>query len=390
MKAVVCQNTDLRVVDRPPLAPGKGQVLLEVLRCGICGSDLHLRYHCDHMAALMVRSGYPHFPSASDEVVFGHEFCGEILAYGPRTSHKLKPGTRVTAVPILRNGADIDLLGLSARSAGAYAEQVVVEETLMSPVPNGLDADRAALTEPMAVGLHAVARSEVKKGDVSIVIGCGPVGLAVICMLKARGVRTIVASDFSPGRRELARRCGADVLIDPAKNSPYQSWEQYGFIGTIPGLLELALGTREKLGKLPFPWWNTWRLIDSLGVKPKRPVIFECVGVPGILQTILDGAPLYSRVIVVGVCMVPDTIEPSLAINKEIDLRFVLGYSPLEYRDTLHLIAEGKVKCAPVLTGTVGLDGVAGAFSALGDPERHAKILIDPKRTGDEVAAYSP
>jgi threonine dehydrogenase-like Zn-dependent dehydrogenase len=82
---------------------------------------------------------------------------------------------------------------------------------------------------------------------------------------------------------------------------------------------------------------------------------------------------------VVGVCMSPDKIRPAMAINKEIDLRFVVGYTPLEFRDTLHMLAEGKVDPAPLITGTVGLPGVANAFDALGNPESHAKILIDPK-----------
>jgi len=385
MKAVICQNAQLRVADRPLLKPAKGQVLLKVLRCGICGSDLHLRHHCDHMGALVKRAGYEHFPKASDEVVFGHEFCGEILDYGPRTSGKLKPGTTVCAIPLLRNGKDIDLLGLSARSAGAYAEQVIVDEALMVPVPNGLPADQAALTEPMAVALHAVRRSEIRKSEVGIVIGCGPVGLAVIAMLKARGVKAIVASDYSPGRRELARRCGADVVINPAENSPYADGRKYGFVESLSDMVELGVSTREKLGKLPVPWWQSWRVIEKLGLQPKRPVIFECVGVPGILQSILDGAPLLSRVIVVGVCMQADSIEPSLAINKEIELRFVLGYTPLEYRDALHLLAEGKVDARPLITGTVGLDGVDAAFTALCDPERHAKILIDPMQRGRKI-----
>ena len=68
-----------------------------------------------------------------------------------------------------------------------------------------------------------------------------------------------------------------------------------------------------------------------------------------------------------------------MAINKEIDLRFVIGYTPLEFRDTLHMLADGEVDPTPLITATVGLDGVDAAFSALGDPEVHAKILIDPK-----------
>jgi threonine dehydrogenase-like Zn-dependent dehydrogenase len=110
-------------------------------------------------------------------------------------------------------------------------------------------------------------------------------------------------------------------------------------------------------------------------------VIFECVGVPGIIDGIIASAPLFSRVVVVGVCMSPDTIRPAMAINKEIDLRFVVGYTPLEFRDTLHMLAQGKVNVAPVVTGTVGLTGVAGAFDALADPGKHAKILIDPRRS---------
>ena len=112
---------------------------------------------------------------------------------------------------------------------------------------------------------------------------------------------------------------------------------------------------------------------------PKRPVIFECVGVPGMISSIVDDAPLFSRVVVVGVCVGPDRFTPAMAINKEIDLRFVLAYTPLEYRDTLHMLAEGKLDPRPLITGTVGLDGVDAAFTALGDPETHAKVLIDPR-----------
>jgi threonine dehydrogenase-like Zn-dependent dehydrogenase len=378
MKAVVCKQARLNVADRPDPVPGKRQALLKVLRCGICGSDLHARNHCDHWNDLMVRTGYNGFIRSDQEVVFGHEFCGEVIDHGPGSSKKLRTGTRVCALPMLRHGDTVDLIGLSPRSSGAYAERVVVEASLMVPVPNGLAADRAALTEPMAVAWHAVRRGKVTKKDVAIVIGCGPVGLGVICVLKAMGVPTIVASDFSAGRRALAQKCGADVVIDPASTSPFANWKDYGFIGDLDGALSLLLDTRDKLGKLPVPWWQAWRLVDALGVVPKSPVIFECVGMPGVLQQIIDGAPLLSRVVVVGVCMKTDQIEPAIAINKEIDLRFALGYTPLEYRDALHAIADGKLRCEPLITGTVGLGGVDAAFSALGDPERHAKILIDP------------
>lgn len=379
MKAVVCQYAELNVVDLPEPVPGTGQVLLEVLRCGICGSDLHLRHHCDHMKSLADRiGGGARFATSSAPVVLGHEFCCEVLDYGPGCNRKLRPGTRIVAQSLLRNGSEIDNPGLSTRATGAYAERMLLQEAVLVPVPNGLSSQMAALTEPMAVGWHAVRRSEIRNRDVAIVIGCGPVGLAVIAGLKARGVRTIVASDFSSARRQLATACGADVVIDPAVTSPYASWEEFGFFMDQPSLFEFGLGTLEKLQQLPLPWWHVWRVADAIGSGPARPVIFECVGVPGVVQQIIDGAPLMSRIVVVGVCMQVDRYEPALAIMKEIDLRFVVNHTPLEFRDTVHMIAAGKLNCAPLLTGEVGLAGVDNAFSALRDPEAHAKILVNP------------
>jgi len=386
MKAVTCRDAELGLADIADPQPGKGQVLLEVVRCGICGSDLHARHHCDELADVMSEVGYGDFMRSSQSVVFGHEFCGEVAEYGPGCRRQTPSATAVVALPLVRRGDQVHALGLSAAAPGAYAEQVIVEESMMLPVPNGLSPDLSALTEPMAVGWHAVRRSEIGKRDVAIVIGCGPIGLAVICMLKARGVRIVVASDLSAARRGLATRCGADIVVDPAQDSPYEAGGR-GHLHTLPAAVELAISTMEKLRRLPVPWQHVWRTIDAVGIKPKRPVVFECVGVPGIIDGIIASAPIFSRVVVVGVCMGEDKVRPSMAINKEIDLRFVVGYTPLEFRDTLQMLAEGKVDAAPLLTGVVGLGGVAAAFDALGNPDRHAKILIDPKSSAARPAA---
>jgi threonine dehydrogenase-like Zn-dependent dehydrogenase len=359
--------------------PARGQVRLEVLRCGICGSDLHARHGCDDWADLAQRLGYDRFARSTQSIVFGHEFCGSVAEYGPKCRKDTAEGTPVVAMPLIRGERGVDTLGLSVHAPGAYAEQLLVQESLMLPVPNGLAAETAALTEPLAVGWHAVRRGEVGKGTVAIVIGCGPIGLSVILLLKAKGVRTVVASDYSPGRRALAAACGADVVIDPAQQSPYTAVEKTGHLTDAPAAFELAVGTVEKLARLPVGWWHLWRLGERLGAAPKHPVIFECVGVPGVIESIIDGAPLFSRVVVVGVCVGGDQITPAMAINKEIDLRFVLGYTPLEFRDTLQMLAEGKADPTPLITGAVGLDGVDAAFAALGEPDRHAKILIDPR-----------
>ncbi len=370
------------MVEREEPVPAKGQVRIEVLRCGICGSDLHARHGVDAWADMAARAGYERFARSDQEVVFGHEFCGTIAEYGPGCRKGTPTGTPVVALPLLRaggRGGVVDTTGLSVHAPGAYADEMLVEESLMLAVPNGLDADIAALTEPMAVAWHAVRRGEVGKRDVAIVIGCGPVGLGVILMLKARGVRCVVASDYSPGRRALAQRCGADIVVDAAVESPFAAAPKKGQLAGVTETLELAVNVSERLGRLPFGEWQLWRLADVAGAMPKRPVIFECVGVPGVIESILADAPPFSRVVVVGVCVGEDRFTPAMAINKEMDLRFVIGYTPLEFHDTLMMLADGKVDPRPLITGSVGLDGVEAAFTALADPEQQAKILVDPR-----------
>src|SRR3954469_6259920 len=312
MRAVVCRSERLEVVDMPPPLPAEGQLLLEGQHCGICGSDLHARSHANALADAAAAVGYDGIFRSHQSVVFGHEFCGAVVEQGPGARRSIPTGTRVVAAPLLRRGGAVHPTGLSPAAPGAYAEQVLVEQSLTFAVPNGLSSEVAALTEPMAVGLHAVHRGEVRKGQVAVVIGCGPVGLAVIAMLKARGVRTVVASDYSAGRRALATACGADIVVDPATESPFERTSGHGHIERAPELFELAVGSMEKLRRIPLvPWNRIYQAAEALGAAtPKHPVIFEGVGVPGVIDQLIAGAPLASRVVVVGVCMQPDRIRP--------------------------------------------------------------------------------
>ena len=304
---------------------------------------------------------------------------GKLPATAPAATANSRLGHPSSHSPLIRHGNEIHAIGLSAAAPGGYAEQVLAQEALTFPVPNGLTPDIAALTEPVAIGWHAVRRSQIKKKDVAVVVGCGPVGLAVISVLKAHGVVTVIGSDLSAGRRKLAAACGADVVVDPREQSPFADSDQRGYITTVPAMANIGLNTMNKLTRLPVPWQHIWRAAEVLGVKPKRPVVFECVGIPGMIDSMIAAAPLTSRIVVVGVCATPDTIRPVMAINKEIDLRFVVGYTPLEFRDTLHQLAHGKINAAPLVTGTVGLEGVENAFDALSEPETQAKILVDPR-----------
>jgi threonine dehydrogenase-like Zn-dependent dehydrogenase len=362
VRAAVMRNKQLVVDTIPDPVPGPGQVLVKTLACGICGSDLHALRFAERMADLARRAGAPYVMDPERDIVMGHEFCAEVLDYGPDTQRSLAVGARVCSMPMVFGSFGLATVGYANDFPGGYGERMVLNEMLLLPVPENLPTSIAALTEPMAVGWHAVEKAEPMGDAVPLVLGCGPVGQAVIAALKIKGVGPILAADFSQRRRELAEQLGADVVVDPASASPYARWEDLAVpAGVDPRSLATLLG---------------------MGPQPRAGIIFECVGVPGVLQQILEGAPRKARVVVVGVCMESDRIEPSLGVSKEIALQFVLGYTPEEFAITLGHLAAGKINAAPLLTGTVGVDGIATAFEALGQPERHAKILAEPWREG--------
>jgi threonine dehydrogenase-like Zn-dependent dehydrogenase len=191
-----------------------------------------------------------------------------------------------------------------------------------------------------------------------MVIGCGPVGLAVIASLKARGLGPIVACDYSPERRAAAVMMGADQVIDPAEVSPHESWASLGVPASrAQGVIAAAQGK---------------------GVR--RPLIFECVGAPGVVQALASAAPAGTRILVAGVCMETDHIEPLVLITKEIELRYVLGYTQDEFAASLRNLAEGVTGYSGVITGVVGLDDTPDAFRTLQTDKSQIKILVAPWR----------
>jgi threonine dehydrogenase-like Zn-dependent dehydrogenase len=351
----------LVVADVPAPTPGPGEVLVRTLACGICGSDLHALRHADRFVETARRAGNVGVMDLARDVVMGHEFCAEIVEHGPDTRRTLPVGARVCSRPTLLRATGPQSIGYSNDNPGGYGEYMRLTEALLLEVPNGLSTEHAALTEPMAVGVHAVAKARLEPDDAPLVIGCGPVGLAVIAALRLADVRPIVAADFSKRRRELALTVGADVVIDPASTTPWPSWRE-------------AAVYRDPSRAPALPPW-----ITGPAVRPA--VVFECVGVPGVLDQVMAAAPRGTRIVVVGVCMEPDTIHPLIGIGKELNLQFVLGYTPDEFAATLRHIAEGAIPVAPLITGSVGIDGVAAAFDELGSPERHAKILVAPGRS---------
>jgi len=340
MRAALMQRGRIWVEDIAAPVPGPGEVLVKSLACGICGSDLHATQHTEAFVKTSREAGGAFKLTTFEPVVLGHEFCAEVVEYGPATDHKHPIGTYVCSVPALTRSPMVPV-GYSDEIPGGFGEYMVLSESLLVPVPAGTPPSAAALTEPMAVGYHAVRKARLETGDACLVIGCGPVGLAVITALRSEGIQPIIASDYSPARQLLAIQQGADIVLDPATEELWRN----------PALR-----------------------------RPDHVVIFECVGVPGMLDRIFLNAPQNARIIVAGVCLQQDQLRPLIAINKELSLQFVLGYSMQEFVDSLHRIADGRFDVERLVTHRIGLDDVASTFEALKTPNHHAKVMVEAWR----------
>ena len=207
-------------------------------------------------------------------------------------------------------------------------------------VPNGLDARRAALTEPMTVGLHAVNKSGIKQGEGALVLGCGPVGLAVIAALESKGIEPIVAADFSGPPAGDRDRDGRARGRDARRRSPRSTR------GSGSAARSRSCSSRRS----------------------------AC---PGIIDQAMRDAPPLSRIVIVGVCMETDHMLPLVGIVKELNLQFTFYYDPIEFGDTLRSIAEGELDVTPMITGVVGVDGVPGRVRRARQPRGAGE---DPRR----------
>jgi len=356
MRAAVTRGGQLVVGDVAEPVPTSGHVVVRSLAAGICGSDLHASADFAHFTRLMASAGVPALDPTLD-TVFGHEFCAEVVEHGPDTTGELPVGTRVCSVPVIVGSNGVEQIGYSNIYPGALAEHMVLQEMLLLPVPESVDTPVAALTEPLAVGEHAVGLAGLRAGQPCLVVGCGPVGLAVIAALKGRGHGPVMAADYSPTRRRLAEAFGADEVIDPAEGSPHERW---GALGVHATIMERAAAS-------------------MMGGEVTDPVIFEAVGVPGMLSSLIREAPPRSRIVVVGVCMHTDSFEPFIAVTKEIELRFSFGYNPAEFAATLERLGAGVPGADLLVTSSVDLDGAPAAFETLRTPGGHGKILVNPR-----------
>lgn len=338
MKAAYVENGRVLVGDMPDPIPGKGQALVRTHSCGLCASDQHFLKAGQHIIDLSCKLGGPY--AALDfarPFVPGHEFVGEVLDYGPGSARRVRTGRKVTSVPIMRQGGAHAVIGYSHDCPGGFGELMLLDEDIMLELPEGLPDDHAAMIEPLAVGLEHARRGRPDKGDAALVIGCGAIGLGVIAGLKLAGVAPIVAADFHESRRAQAIAMGADIVVDPREQSPYK--------------------------------------VEGHSIN----LIYECVGVPGMLQQIVEAAPFDGRIVMGGYCMEPENLYVFAAQNKRLNIQFAGGEEPQDMDLAMRAIADGRIDVRPWLGERIGLGGVARAVAELSGPTAPVRTVVDPR-----------
>lgn len=337
MKAAVLKSLGepLQVETVPDPSPEAAELVVKVSYCGICGTDLH-----------STREG----PFAAEcDSILGHEFCGHVAEVGSGLKDQWEIGDRVTALPFIGCGvcvscvtgrpfecAQVQLTGMN--SPGGFAEYVKTGASETLKLPDDLAMKSAALIEPLAVGLHAVRTAQLRAGERVLIIGGGPVGLAVSLWCQFFGARDVLVSEMAEQRLALATQLGATGTLTPGA----------------------TLG--EEFG-------------DVSGGAPD--VIFECVGAPGLLQETIEIAPRRSRIVPVGVCEQPDTIVPVLALVKELRLYFAIAYNRDDFETVIAMLGQHRIDATAMITDVVKLDEMPAAFEALRSPTTQCKVLTE-------------
>ncbi|MFC7203333.1 2,3-butanediol dehydrogenase [Haloferax namakaokahaiae] len=353
--AVYHDRKDIRIEDVEESAVGADQVRIQVDSCGICGTDLH-----EYTAGpIFVPSGEPH-PISQEKapIRLGHEFSGIITDVGDSVTD-LDEGDAVAINPILYCGdcrqcnegnyhicESIGFLGLSGGDGG-FAESVVVNAEHAVPLGDDIPIEYGALVEPLTVGLHAVRRSGLKAGDAVAVFGSGPIGLSVIQCARAAGAGTIYVSEPREARRERARSCGADEVIDPTETDAVEYIKSQTDGGAD--------------------------------------VTFEVAGVEASFNDAVMSTAPSGRTTIVSIWEKEVNTHPNNLVLGERTITGTLAYtggprSREEYGMVIDMLSNGRLDPEPFITDRIALDElVESGFERLIDPQsEHVKILVKP------------
>ena len=347
MQALVLRGTSLTVEEWPRPTPGPGEVLVRVLAAGICGSDVHAASHLEAMVAETGPTSWYAKVDLTKGVVMGHEFVAEVVEVGPDVA-EWSPGDRVVKAPARETTRSLPSRMASAYSSelnGAFADHMVLWEPVLLGVPENISVEVAATTEPCSVARHATHEARIEKGERALIMGAGPIGLMAMLWLKHDGVELVAISDPLPERRALAAALGADLVLNPSDPA-------------FASDLEAAFGEGPD-------------------------IVFDCVGIPGIIRQAMDAVRPAGRVIVVGVCMEEDRFLPFVGINKALTITFSVAYTRAEFGETLAAFSSGAIDTTPLVTRTVDLGDLPAEFDRMASGVQvDCKVLVSA--TGDE------
>jgi (R,R)-butanediol dehydrogenase / meso-butanediol dehydrogenase / diacetyl reductase len=324
------------VDDVAPPEMGPRDVIVRIGACGICGTDLHAVRH-----GLTLPNGEP--------MPLGHEAAGIVESVGEDVEG-FTPGMRVLVDPTGHRDNIVGYLG----TEGAFGELLLVRDPKpghhLIGIPDTLSLARAALAEPLAVGLHSTRRCKIDAGTQATVFGCGPIGLGVILWLRRLGVRHIVAVDLSEERLEYARRIGADATINTrTENLETRLRELHGKGVAVRAGEQTNVGTD---------------------------VFFDCAGAPAILHAIIRLAQYHAQIVVTAVY--PEPIEFNLMSfhSKELTITTASGY-PGELQEVLDALPSFDEQLfATYVSHTLPFRDFAQGFELAKQPDS-AKVMID-------------
>ncbi len=333
MKAVTFQalHAPLAFETVPDPVPEAGELVVKVGRCGICGSDLHMTedaaYGCKHGDIL------------------GHEFAGEVVALGKEVStHKV--GDLVSVIPLKSCGAcaacrrgEVQWCENFGLQGGGYAEYAVTRPNQCVKLPSDLSLADGAIIEPLAVALHGINLSGLKSGDKVLVLGAGPIGLAVAFWAKRMGAARVAVQDIASFQQQRALDMGADVfVVDP----------------------EDPIGSAEQ------------------GLGGKADIVFECVGLPGLIDQAVSQVRPQGTILLLGLCTKPDTLHTFPMLSKEVKLLTSAFFTVPEYEAALAALDDGAAEPRQLVTDTIPLTDTPDVFESLKRRTEQCKVLIAP------------
>ena len=313
------------------------QVVVSIVRTGICGSDIH--------------AYYDRHPFISLPVVPGHEFSGVIAEVGSGVDG-LNVGDRVTVMPQLFCGkcrncvagrynicASLRVIGCQA--PGSAQEKIAVDGNLVLKIPDSMSFDQGAMLEPVAVGIHACRRAGGVKGKRVVVLGAGTIGNLAAQAAKALGAESVMITDLSSVRLEIARKCGLDYTVNVAETD------------------------------LVAELFRVWGADGA-------DLFIECVGDGGVVQQAIDAARKGTDIVIAGVFGDMTTVNMGLVQDKELNLIGTLMYVREDWHDAIRFVSGGAIVLEPLMSAHFPLSELAQAFKHIEENKDTAlKVLID-------------